>query len=109
MDDVDALVAGTDEAAWLSECQRIRGMIAAAEGDVAEAEHWLEAAIRTARGQGAVLLELRATARLAEALATQGHQAEAGRRLGEIYGSFTQGRGAPDLQDAKTVLERMLT
>ena len=108
MEDVDALVAGTDEAAWLAECERIRGMIAVAEGDLAGAVPWLEAAISTARRQSALLLELRATARLAEVLATQGHQADAGHRLGEIYRSFTQGPGAPDLQDAKKVLEQVL-
>ena len=50
-----------------------------------------------------------ATTRLAELLGTQGRQADAARRLEGVYASFTQGHGAPDLRDAKTVLDRLRT
>jgi hypothetical protein len=109
LEDVEGLVAGTDEAACLAECQRLRGMIAVADGDVATAERWLNTAIATARGQGAALFELRAMTRLTELLATQGREADAVRRLGDVYASFTQGHGAPDLQEAKAVLDRLRT
>lgn len=109
VEDVETLVAGTDEAAYLAECHRVRGMLAVADGDVATAERWLEAAVTTARGQSAALFELRATTRLAEVLVTQGREADAARRLGEVYASFTQGHGAPDLEDAKAVLDRLRT
>lgn len=75
----------------------------------ATAERWLEAAVTTARGQSAALFELRATTRLAEVLVSQGREADAARRLGEVYASFTQGHGAPDLEDAKAVLDRVRT
>jgi tetratricopeptide (TPR) repeat protein len=107
LEDVETLVAGSDEAAYLAECQRLHGMIAVAAADVASAERWLETAIATARGQGATLFDLRATTRLAELFTRQGRGLGAARRLDEVYASLTQGHGAPDLDDAKTVLDRL--
>jgi tetratricopeptide (TPR) repeat protein len=107
LDDVDRLVEGTDDAAGLAECQRLRGMIAAADGDETAALRWFETAIATARHQGARLFELRAMTRLAELLLMQGQPSDAARRLGEIYGSFTEGHRAPDLRAAKAVLDRL--
>jgi predicted ATPase len=107
MDFIDTLVAGTDEAGELSECQRVRGIIHGANGDPESAERWLDAAITTARAQSALLFELRATTRLAEVLATQGRRADAARRLANVYGSFTEGHGTPDLTAAREVLDRL--
>ena len=109
LDDVDVLVSGTDEATNLAECQRVRAMIAQASGDAAGAVRWLETAITTARRQAARIFELRATTRLAELLASQGRRPEASRRLGEIYGSFTEGHRTPDLRAAKALLDRLRT
>lgn len=107
LDEIDSTVSGTDEANGLSECQRIRGLIAAAEDDAALAERWFEMAIGTARRQGALLYELRATNALVEMLANQDRKAEALRRLGELYALFTQGYRAPDLQMARSLLDRL--
>src|SRR6266542_4021370 len=71
LDEIDAHVAGTDEAAYLAECQRVRGVVAAASDDPARAEQWFDMAITTARRQSARLFELRATTHLAELLEIQ--------------------------------------
>jgi DNA-binding NtrC family response regulator/tetratricopeptide (TPR) repeat protein len=107
LDEVDALVSGTDEQAGLAECQRLRGMLAAARGDLTGAERWYHTAITTACGQGALLFGLRATTRLAELLATHGREAEAAKRLGAVYAAFTEGHRAPDLRAAKDLLDRL--
>lgn len=107
LDDVDRLVSGTDEAAYLAGYQRLRGMVDAATGQVADAERWFNEASITARNQSALLFELRATTRLAELLARQDRQAEALLRLSEIYAAFTEGHRAPDLQAAKSLLDRL--
>ena len=109
LDDVDLLVSGTDEAVVLAECQRVRAMIAQASGDAAGAERWLETAITTARRQAARMFELRAATRLAELLESHDRRPEASRRLGEIYGSFTEGHRTPDLRAAKALLDRLQT
>lgn len=105
LDDVDALVAATDEAAALAECQRVRGLIARDEGDLSGAVHWLETAIATSQAQAARLYELRATTALAEILAMQGRKVEGYRRLSDLYGWFTEGHRGPDLRAAQAVLE----
>jgi tetratricopeptide (TPR) repeat protein len=107
LDDVDRLVAGTDEAVCLAECQRLRGMVDAATDQLDSAERWFNEAIITARNQSARLFELRATTRLGELLAKQDRQVEASRRLSEVYAAFTEGHRAPDLQAAKTLLDRL--
>lgn len=107
MDDVDDLVRGTDEAAYLAECQRIRGVIAFRQGDGASAGRWLELAVETSRNQSALLFELRATTHLADLLATQGHEPEAARRLGLVYRRFTEAHEAEDLASAKKLLDRL--
>lgn len=107
LDDVDALVEGTDEAAALAECERVKGRIALADGDLSGAQHWLETAVATARRQGARLHELRATTRLAEVLAKRDRKADAYRFLAGVYESFPEGHRAPDLRTAEAVLDRL--
>jgi len=107
LDDVDARIAGTDEASSLAECQRVRAMIALDERDVSGAAQWLEAAVATSRAQAARLQELRATTMLAEVLAMQGRQSEAYRVLSDVYGWFTEGHRGPALRNAKALLDRL--
>jgi hypothetical protein len=103
--DIDALVAGTDEAALLAECQRVCGLIAIDEGDASGAIDWLQMAIATSRDQAARLYELRAAIALAELLAAQGGATDARRALGDVYCWFTEGHRGADLQRAKAVLD----
>jgi ATP/maltotriose-dependent transcriptional regulator MalT len=107
LDDVDALVAGTDEAAARAECQRVRGLIALDEGDSSEATRWLAQAMATAQSQAARLYALRAGTALADVLARQGRTREAHRVLTDAYGWFTEGHRAPDLQRARAGLDRL--
>src|SRR5262249_50851488 len=66
-----------------------------------------EQAIAVARGQGSRSFELRATASLARALSDQCRHVEAHDRLLNIYRFFDAGCGAPDLADAKTLLDEL--
>jgi hypothetical protein len=59
------------------------------------------------RAQGSRSFELRATTRLARILFDQGRHAEAHDRLLNIYRFFDAGCGAPDLVDAKALLDEL--
>jgi tetratricopeptide (TPR) repeat protein len=73
----------------------------------AEAEIWLDRALRTARGQQARSLELRAATDLARLWMKQGKRAEARDVLASIYGRFSEGFGTRDLHEAKAVLAQL--
>ena len=62
-------------------------------------------AIAVAERQSAKLLQLRASISLARLWRDQGKRAEARDLLGPIYHWFTEGFDAPDLKDAKALLE----
>ena len=64
-------------------------------------------AIAVARRQSAKLLELRAAISLARLWRDQGKRAEARDLLGPIYNWFTEGFDAPDLKDAKALLDEL--
>src|SRR5262249_51965298 len=70
----------------------------------AEAEVWLDQALRTARSQQARSLELRAASDLARLWMKQGKRAEAHDVLASIYGRFSEGFDTRDLNEAKAVL-----
>lgn len=53
------------------------------------------------------MLELRAAVSLSRLWLEQGRQEEAHRLLSEVYGRFTEGFDTADLQDARTLLERL--
>jgi hypothetical protein len=72
-----------------------------------EAEGYFLKAIEIARRQGAKSLELRAVLSLARLWQQQGRKANARQMLAEIYGGFTEGFDTKDLQDAKTLLDRL--
>jgi ATP/maltotriose-dependent transcriptional regulator MalT len=107
LDDIDALVAGTDEKALLAECQRVRGLIAIEQGDRSGGMDWFYKAIATSRNQTARLYELRAATALAEVVISHGVPSDARRTLADVYGRFTEGHRAPDLHRAKAVLDRL--
>jgi class 3 adenylate cyclase len=73
--------------------------------DLAGAETHFRRAIATARAQDARFWELRAACDLARLLAERGRGAEARALLIPIYGWFTEGFDAPDLIDAKALLD----
>ena len=70
------------------------------------AERHYRQAIAVAERQSAKLFQLRASTSLARLWRDQGKRAEARDLLGPIYNWFTEGFDAPDLKDAKALLER---
>jgi predicted ATPase len=72
-----------------------------------EAEAYFQQAIEIARRQRAKSLELRAAMSLSRLWQSQSKPQEARQLLAEIYGWFTEGFDTADLQEAKTLLEKL--
>jgi len=94
----------------LPEVQRTIGVLSIPEqgrdaGSSATAERWFLEAIETARRQGALSFELRATIDLARLWARQGSCDKARDRLSEVYSRFTEGFDTGDLKEARALLE----
>jgi predicted ATPase len=124
----EALAMLHDQHVWEAELHRLRGELLLAHlggrGDaeaapvdawvvteasrfIAQAESSFWHAIKVARGQQSKSLELRAATSLARLWKTQGRHAEARDLLGPIYNWFTEGFDAPDLKDAKALLDEL--
>ena len=73
----------------------------------AEAESLLDQALRTARGQRARSLELRAARDLAALWTDQGRRAEAREVLAPIYAWFSEGFETQELKEAKALLDQL--
>jgi predicted ATPase len=73
----------------------------------AEAEEGHRRAIAVARVQQARLYELRAATGLARLWRDDGRHGEARDLLAPIYGWFTEGLDAPDLQTARSLLDTL--
>jgi predicted ATPase len=78
-----------------------------ANNKVEEAQASLEAALRVAREQQARAYELRTATCLAQLWGEQGRRTEARDLLSPIYSWFTEGVDAPDLRDAKALLDEL--
>jgi predicted ATPase len=102
-------VADATEARYVqAETLRLRGDLLQASGnDQAAAETCYRQSIALARRQRAKLFELRSGTSLARLWRDQGRRAEAHDLLAPIYHWFTEGFDAPDLKDAKTLLEQL--
>ena len=72
-----------------------------------EAETALRRAIDVARLANARWLELRAAASLARLLAERGERRQAHDLLAPVHGWFTEGFDAPDLRDARALLDEL--
>ena len=88
-------------------CYRVTGDLQNAAGDQSEAERHYRQAITVAERQSARLFQLRASVSLARLWRDQGKRAEARGLLGPIYNWFTEGFDAPDLKDAKALLDEL--
>lgn len=101
-----AVVDKTDERWCEAELHRLKGewLLMVSRSDVAEAERYFYQALDIARGQGAKSLELRAAMSLARLWHSQGRKEEARRMLAAVYGWFTEGFDAPDLEEARLLL-----
>lgn len=98
---------GWEERAWYPENLRIKGKILERMERPTEAEQTLMRALDVAREQQAKSWELRVAASLAELWQRQGKTSEAHELLAPVYGWFTEGFDTPDLQDAKSLLDRL--
>jgi predicted ATPase len=104
------------EVAWIVEATEERGLEAEllhrvpgdllnTAGDQSAAEQHYRQAIAVAERQSVKLFQLRASTSLARLWRDQGKRAEAHDLLAPIYGWFTEGFDAPDLKDAKALLD----
>jgi predicted ATPase len=75
----------------------------------AEAEACFQQALAIARRQQAKALELRAAMSLSRLWQQQGKRAEAYNLLAPIYSWFTEGFDTSDLQEAKALLDELMT
>jgi predicted ATPase len=85
----------------------VPGDLLNAAGDQSAAEQRYRRAITVAERQSAKLLQLRASTSLARLWRDQGKHAEARDLLDPIYNWFTEGFDAPDLKNARTLLDEL--
>jgi tetratricopeptide (TPR) repeat protein len=102
------IVETTDERVSEAELlYRVPGDLLNAAGNrPAAGRHYLQA-ITVAERQSAKLFQLRASTSLARLWRDQGKRTEAHNLLGPIYHWFTEGFDAPDLKDARALLDEM--
>jgi tetratricopeptide (TPR) repeat protein len=91
----------------LAETLRLRGDLLMLTDDRLGAEASLRAAVAVAQRQNAKLWEIRSATSLARLWRDQGKRADARDLLAPIYGWFTEGFEAPDLKDAKALLDEL--
>ena len=87
--------------------EQIAGDLLNAAGNQAAAEQHYRQAIVIAERQSAKLFQLRASTSLARLWRDQGKRMEARDLLAPIYGWFTEGFDAPDLKEAKALLDEL--
>ena len=96
---------------WWAEFLRLRGDLqrSGSVGERAAAEQLYWEAIAVARGQQAKALELRAATGLVRLWRDEGRPDEARDLLAPVYGWFTEGLDTPDLVEAKTLLDALVS
>jgi class 3 adenylate cyclase/predicted ATPase len=101
------VVEQNGERFYEAELVRLKGELLLKRADGEEPEACFCQAIDIARRQNAKSWELRATTSLSRLLQRHGKSEEARRLVGETLAWFTEGFDAPDLKDAKTLLEEL--
>jgi predicted ATPase len=104
-----ASVERTGQRWYLSELHRVRGeiLLKSLPSEAVAAEAAFMRAIEVGRSQEAKLFELQAAMSLARLWRDQGRRSEARDLLGPIYNWFTEGFDAPDLKEAKALLDEL--
>ena len=92
---------------WDGEFHRVRAGLHAPGSDRDRAIADLDKAVADARGRDARSLELRAASDLARIWLDAGERARAHDILAPVYSWFTEGLGARDLVEAKSLLDRL--
>jgi predicted ATPase len=92
-----------------ADVHRVAGDIVLLSGelDTAKAEAYFERALAVARRQQAKSFELRAAMSMARLWRDQGKRDAARKLLTPVYDWFTEGFDAPDLKDAKVLLDAL--
>ena len=91
-----------------AEIDRLEALLLQREAAPAEiVEQHLANALRTARRQGARLLELRSATTFARMRAEQKERHKAVELLAPVYGWFTEGFDTADLKEAKALLDQL--
>jgi predicted ATPase len=100
------LIDTTAVRSWVAELYRLKGevLLAQPSPNMQETGIYFQQALDLARQQQAKLLELRAAMSLSRLWHQQGQQARARQLLAEVYGWFTEGFDAADLQEARALL-----
>jgi len=99
------IIDTTEERYGEAELHRLRGDLLYATGDQSAAERSYHHAVAVAKLQSAKLFELRASIGLARLWCKQDRRGEARNLLAPLYGWFTEGFDAPDLKEARALLE----
>jgi predicted ATPase len=103
------IVEITDERMFEAELlYRVPGDLLNTAGDQSAAEQCYRQAITIAERQSAKLPQLRASTSLAQLWRDQGKRADARNLLDPIYNWFTEGFDAPDLMNARTLLDELV-
>jgi tetratricopeptide (TPR) repeat protein len=103
--EAEELLTKTEEQTWCSEIQRQRGQLHEAAGEPEQAGICYQKALEWSRARHAKLYELRASTSLARLWRDQGRHTSARDLLAPVYGWFTDSFDAPDLKDAKALLD----
>ena len=106
IDEAIAALEATGERVSEAELYRSRGILLAETGQPSAGEDSLRQAINVARGQHALLLELRATTTLASLIADD-RPAEARTLLSDVMARLTQGAGTPVFREAAAGLSSL--
>jgi predicted ATPase len=109
VDEALAMVEETEERWWEADLHRLRGdlLLSLSTQNAAGAAAEYDAALRTARQQGARMLELRAATSLARLRRDQGGHGEARDLLAPVYAWFAEGLATADLKDARALLDEL--
>jgi class 3 adenylate cyclase/predicted ATPase len=104
-----AIVETSKERWYEAELHRMAGDITlrSPRQDAAQAQAYFERALAVARAQQAKSWELRAAMSMARLWLDQGKRNEARELLAPVYGWFTEGFDTRDLQEAKTLLDKL--
>lgn len=97
----------TEEGFALAETQRLRGEIFIARGDRHSATAYFDAALATARSQGARMFELRASTTYAQLLASEGSYAQARQLLEPACVAFSEELPTRDIDHARTLVTQL--
>jgi class 3 adenylate cyclase/predicted ATPase len=96
-----------NEHLWEAENHRVRGEVARDAGQFPEALTAFDQAIKVARDQSALSLELRAANSFAKLSADRGERRKAHDILAPIYNRFTEGFDTLDLKEARALLDEL--